>query len=277
MTLKKFSDYYPLSKKEKISPSILKFTFEAGDIAKSTNPGQFIQVRTSGDYFPLWPRPFSIYDADPASGELSIIFKVFGCGTSQLAEMCEGQEALILGPLGNGFHPLEHEPGVIMAAGGIGLPPLSLLARRSVQSGYPAERITFISGARTRDDLFNDAESGELGIDLHNCTDDGSFGDRGTVVDLLEKELEKARDRIVYACGPVAMLEKIDRMLVDKGMAGYLSLEALMPCGYGICSGCAVKVTPAEDRGPTDDNREFHLQRVCVEGPVFKAGEVIWQ
>jgi dihydroorotate dehydrogenase electron transfer subunit len=99
----------------------------------------------------------------------------------------------------------------------------------------------------------------------------------GTVVDLLEKKLENAGDRIVYACGPMAMLKKIDRILVESGTSGFLSLEALMPCGYGICSGCAIKVVPPEDRGPTDDNRKYHLQRVCVEGPVFEAGEVIWQ
>ncbi len=275
--MKKFSDYYPLLRKEKISPSILKFTFEAGHIAKFANPGQFIQVRTSRDYFPLWPRPFSICDADPGSGELSIIFKVFGCGTSQLADMRDGQEAHLLGPLGNGFRLLKDEPKVIMAAGGVGMPPLFYLAKRSIQNGYPAERITFISGARTKDGLFNDVELSKLGIDLHSCTDDGSFGARGTVVDLLEKELENAGDRIVYACGPMAMLEKIDGMLVAEEMSGFLSLEALMPCGYGICGGCAVKVTPPKDRGPTDDNREYHLQRVCVEGPVFETGEVIWQ
>jgi dihydroorotate dehydrogenase electron transfer subunit len=275
--LKKFSDYCRILKKEKISQSIFKFAFEAGDIAKSANPGQFIQVRTSADYVPLWPRPFSICDADPGSGELSIIFKILGCGTSQLADMQSGQNVHLLGPLGNGFRLLKDEPGVIMAAGGVGMPPLFFLARRSIQNGYPAERITFISGARSEDDLFKDIGLSELGIDLHVCTDDGSFGTRGTVVDLLEKRLKSSRDQIVYACGPMAMLEKIDRMLVAEDMSGFLSLEALMPCGYGICSGCAVRVIPSEDRGPTDDNREYHLQRVCVEGPVFESGEVIWQ
>lgn len=275
--MRKYSDYYPLLRKEKISPSVFKLTFEAGEIAKSAKPGQFIQVRTSRDYFPLWPRPFSIYDADPGKGELSIIFKIFGCGTSQLADVGNGRSVYILGPLGNGFRLLRDEPGVIMAAGGIGMPPLFFLAKRSIQSGYPAERITFISGARTKDGLFNDLKLSRIGIDLQSCTDDGSFGARGTVLDLLERELKSSRHRIVYACGPMAMLEKIDRILAAKGISGFLSLEALMPCGYGICSGCAIKVTPPVGRGPIDDNREYHLQRVCVEGPVFEAGEVIWQ
>jgi dihydroorotate dehydrogenase electron transfer subunit len=164
-----------------------------------------------------------------------------------------------------------------MAAGGIGMPPLFFLTRRSIRSGYPADRITFISGARTRDGLFNDLELNRLGINLRSCTDDGSFGARGTVLDLLEKALKGPGDRIVYACGPMAMLEKIDRILVAEGIPGFLSLEALMPCGYGVCSGCAVRVIPPKDRGSTDDNREYHLQRVCADGPVFNAGEVIWQ
>ena len=73
------------------------------------------------------------------------------------------------------------------------------------------------------------------------------------------------------------MLEKIDKILIDKNIDGHLSLEQLMPCGYGICSGCAVKVNPPVDRGETDDSRDFQLKRVCVDGPVFKSGEVIWR
>jgi dihydroorotate dehydrogenase electron transfer subunit len=72
------------------------------------------------------------------------------------------------------------------------------------------------------------------------------------------------------------MLSKVDQILTQKNISGFLSLEQLMPCGYGICSGCAVKVSPAKDRGETDDKRDYHLKRVCVEGPVFKAGEVMW-
>lgn len=274
--MRKFSGYYPLVRREKLTSSVFKFTFSAAEIASRARPGQFVQIRTSDNYFPLWPRPFSINSVDVAAGEISIIFKIFGCGTSQLAGMREGHRAHILGPLGNSFPALSEQRRVIMAAGGVGMPPLYFLASVSVNDGYPADRIVFISGAKTKDALFDDGGLQRLGTILRICTDDGSTGEKGTVVDLLEKEVQSGGKAVIFACGPTAMLARIDRMLVEKKMTGFLSLEALMPCGYGICSGCAVRVVPPADRDPTDDDCDYHLKRVCTEGPVFGSGEVIW-
>ena len=271
----KFSGYYTIEKKENISDSVYKFTFRAPEIAVAAKPGQFVQLKTSNHYFPLWPRPFSIYDADKNSGVFSIIFKLFGCGTSQLVDFGENDSIHILGPLGNGFAPLDNGKPVIMAGGGVGMPPLYFLAAQAIRNGYRAADISFISGARTKRDHFDDGGLAELGVNLEICTDDGSYGATGTVVDILENILDK--NKMVYACGPSGMLERIDTLLTEKKIPGLLSLEALMPCGFGICSGCAVKTTPSDDRGPTDDNREYHLKRVCVDGPVFKTGEVIWR
>jgi dihydroorotate dehydrogenase electron transfer subunit len=274
--LRKFSGYYPLISREKLTASVYKFTFRAPEIASRSRPGQFIQIRTSDDYFPLWPRPFSINGVEDGRGDISIIFKVFGCGTSQLAVMEEGRRVHILGPLGNSFPIPGNEDRVIMAAGGVGMPPLHFLTKSAVDNGYPPEKIVFISGARTRDDLFDDRGLGQLGTTLRICTDDGTIGEKGTVVDLLDKEMQNDRKAVIFACGPTEMLAKIDRMLVERKSKGFMSLEALMPCGYGICSGCAVRVRPPADRGPTDDNRDYHLKRVCIDGPVFESGEVIW-
>lgn len=254
-----------------------KCAFQAPDIVASALPGQFVQLRVSDDYYPLWPRPFSIYDVDRRKGSFEIIFKVFGRGTSRLARIREGENVHILGPLGNGFAPMTEKGQVIMAAGGIGMPPLYFLAKTSVMNSFPPERIMFISGARTRDDLFDDGGLSKLNLESRICTDDASFGSGGTVVDILESELKKTNPETVYSCGPSAMLEKIDHILRRRKIRGYLSLEALMPCGIGICSGCAVRTMPDANRGPTDDGRDYHLQRVCQEGPVFESGKVIWE
>jgi len=275
--LKKISGYFPIAAKEKISRSIFKLVFRSPEIAGCAKPGQFVQIRTSDDYFPLWPRPFSIYDVDLDRGEFSVIFKIFGCGTSQLAEIPEGKKIHILGPLGKGFDLLSGDKKVILAAGGIGLPPLHFLARKSIDSIFPVEKITFISGARSKMEHFDDGRLADLGVDLRICTDDGSLGTRGTVVDLLEGLIKKDGKQMVYACGPSAMLEKVDAVLTSRKISGLLSLEALMPCGLGICSGCAIKTIPSAGRGLTDDRRDYHLKRVCVDGPVFRTGEVIWR
>jgi len=275
--LRVFSDQFPIANKVKLAPLLYKYSFHAPSISTLAKPGQFIQIKTSKDYFPLWPRPFSIFDTDPKTGMLSIIFKQFGCGTSQLADMDIGDSLQLLGPLGNGFDIPNTKNDIIMAAGGVGLPPLYMLSKWAINSGISKSKITFISGAKTKDELFDDASLDSLGVNLEICTDDGSKGLKGTVVDILEKEIEKNNSPLVYSCGPEKMLERVDALIIKNNLHGFLSLEQLMPCGYGICSGCAIKVVPPDRHGPTDDNRDYHLKRVCKEGPVFKAGEVIWE
>jgi dihydroorotate dehydrogenase electron transfer subunit len=250
--------------------------FEAGEIAEVAIPGQFVQVRTSETGVPFWPRPFSIHDSDPKNGTLAILFKVFGEGTSLLASKLPGQKIKIFGPLGNGFPLFQVEREIIIAAGGIGFPPLYFMAKRSIETGFPADKITFISGAKTRTEHLYEPGLYGLGMKLIVCTDDGSEGFKGHVVEFLKQNLAGYANPVVYACGPSAMLKAADNLLAERKLSGYLSLEALMPCGYGVCSGCAVKVHPPADHGPTDDKRDYHLKRVCVDGPVFQAGEVIW-
>lgn len=187
-----------------------------------------------------------------------------------------GQTVHLFGPLGNGFPIPSAGEKVVMAAGGVGLPPLYFLAKTAIQRGVSPENITFVSGAKTKTDLLEKEGLFELGLKPLICTDDGSLGLKGHVGDLLKNELTRLSKSTVFACGPSAMLKTVDLLLTDLGINGYLSFENLMPCGYGICSGCAIKVKPSADRGPTDDRRDYHLKRVCVEGPVMRAGEVMW-
>ncbi len=182
----------------------------------------------------------------------------------------------LFGPLGNSFPPLQENREIIIAAGGVGFPPLYFLAKKSISEGFPADKIIFITGAKNSSELLDDKGLYKLGMKLIVCTDDGSAGFKGHIVDFLERNIADYRDPIVYACGPSAMLKGVDILTSQRKLKGHLSLEALMPCGYGICSGCAVKVRPPADRGPTDDNREYQLKRVCADGPVFESGEVIW-
>ena len=204
------------------------------------------------------------------------MFRIYGSGTAQMAARRPGELMHLFGPLGNGFPAVDGNLDVILAAGGIGLPPLYFLAKDAVEKGLSPHKMTFIAGAKSKLELLNEARLFELGLRPVICTDDGTAGRRGTVVDVLEQELAPRQKVTVYACGPNAMLREVDLLLARGNLSGFLSLEALMPCGYGICSGCAVRVHPPADRGPTDDRCDYHLKRVCIEGPVFSAGEVMW-
>ncbi len=187
-----------------------------------------------------------------------------------------GQKLHLFGPLGNCFPSLPKDREILIAAGGVGFPPLYFLAKKSISEGVPPAKIIFITGAKNSSELLDDKGLYKLGMKLIVCTDDGSTGFKGHIVDFLERNLADYKDPIIYSCGPSAMLRGVDMLMRQRKLTGHLSLEALMPCGYGICSGCAVKVRPSADRGPTDDRREYQLKRVCFDGPVFESGEVIW-
>ena len=274
--MKKYSGYFLITDKQELSPSVHKLTIKADEISAEASPGQFVQIRASESYFPFWPRPFSIHDTDLNAGEFSIIFKVFGCGTSLLATKSAGQKIHVFGPLGNSFPPPSENDKSIFVAGGVGLPPLHFLAKKSIANGINPQSIIFIAGARTKNDFFEQENLSGLGVKLLMTTDDGSLGAAGTATDIFVEILKEEENPCVYSCGPTAMLSKVDSILKLAKKRGFLSLEALMPCGYGICSGCAVKTYPPADVGPTDDRRNFRLKRVCCDGPVFNSGEVIW-
>ena len=196
--MRRYFNRYPITRKKNISGTIVQISFKAEEISNSTLPGQFIQIRVSDNFIPLWPRPFSVFDIDKENGEISIILKIAGSGTNTLAEKKVGDSIGLLGPLGNGFEMPSNEGRIIMAAGGVGMPPLYLLSKQAIENGFPGDSIIFISGARSKAELFDSPELSELNADLRICTDDGSAGEKGTVVDVLNRILNDDDNYKVY-------------------------------------------------------------------------------
>ncbi len=226
-------------------------------------PGQFVHIRIpDSDIF--FRRAFSIYDTEPANNSFDIIFKVFGRGTRLMSRMTEGDAVDILGPLGNSFSFPAKTETAILAGGGIGMPPMYLLAKRLIEKNYDKERILFFYGGNTRDDLIDLARIRRLGVNIKPSTLDGSVGFKGLITSAIEHELPEIKGKKrIYACGPGGMLEAIDALGRRENIPGQVSLEAPMPCGVGICLGC---ILPLRDGGYT---------RVCREGPVYEIGEVL--
>ncbi len=241
------------------------FSFEIGPFSKtkSIKPGQFVHLQIPGCGI-FFRRAFSVYDTDPTAGTIEILFKIFGRGTAAMAGMKKGDRLNILGPLGNGFTLPSNRETVILAGGGIGMPPLYMLAKRLVEKNYDKTKIVFFYGAMSKNDLADVNKIKKLGVKLFLSTDDGSAGYGGFVTDAIQKELSKMDGpRRLYACGPEGMLRAVDKMAVDLKIPGQLSLEAPMPCGIGICLGC---IKPLVRGGNT---------RVCRDGPVYDVGEVV--
>jgi dihydroorotate dehydrogenase electron transfer subunit len=261
-----------------LSPKIFSLTIECFSIARAGKPGQFVQIKLVDYPSAIWPRPFSIHKINGDTLTLSI--KKFGKITKILEARKPGDKLFITGPLGNSFTDPSPGNDIYFVAGGVGLPPLHFFCSKLIESGYPKERIHFYSGSKTADELFGHDELKLLGIDYVTATDDGSFGIKGYVTEPLAVELTRRRTGdaefkpIIYGCGPMAMLKRLAE--ICHGLPCYLSLEQLMPCGWGVCNGCAIKLKP-HDNIISEDKRDYRLARVCKDGPIFEASEVIWE
>ena len=227
-------------------------------IASSAAPGQFIQIRVSLGMDPLLRRPISIHRV--GAGTLELLCEIVGKATMILSEARPGDELDLIGPLGNGFG-LGCAKAPVLVAGGMGVAPLAFLAEKLSKL-----KPLVLIGARSKKQVLCVDEFRKFGCKVMTATDDGSLGLKGRVTQLLENVLKGASGpRVnIYACGPRPMLKELSRLSVKYNVPAEISLEEHMSCGIGACLGCVV-------------GTKSGFKRVCKEGPVFDAGEVIWQ
>lgn len=226
-------------------------------------PGQFVHVKLpSTDVF--FRRAFSVAAVEPSGNTIEIIFKVLGRGTRLMGRLRPGDVINLLGPLGVPFKPPRRDEVSVLVGGGVGFPPLLLLASSLIEKGYDPKSIHFFYGGRAATDILERSRIKRLGVRFRPVTEDGSYGQRGLVTDPLSALLRNpppGRLRM-YACGPEPMLKAVNSLALAFGVRGQLSLEAPMPCGTGICLGCVVPLTAGGNA------------RVCCDGPVFDIGVV---
>ena len=228
---------------------------DESDLERFT-PGCFVHIKINDGAY-LLRRPISLYEIDPAKKLVRIIYKVLGKGTLKMSNMAVGEALNVLGPLGSGF-PIQNESrSVLLAGGGVGVPPLYELGQRLKANGVT---ITSVLGFQDKDSVYALKEFEELG-DVYVSTMDGSFGQKGTIMDILYKE--EIEFDTLYSCGPAGMLKALDIQYQGKKQ-GFLSFEERMACGIGACYGCML-------------NTKAGLKRVCKDGPVFALGEVSYE
>ncbi|HHF52193.1 MAG: dihydroorotate dehydrogenase electron transfer subunit [Candidatus Aminicenantes bacterium] len=240
------------------------FSLEAPVISRKSKPGQFLMVKITDNPYPLLRRPFSIHARNKHN--IEIFFQNTGVGTSMLSQKQRGDKIEILGPLGNGFHIGERSESkkASLIGGGRGAAPLYFLACELVKKNI---NVTVFYGGKSSEDLPIASKFKKENIRTLCSTEDGSSGFKGLVTDLLETELKTDTPSLIYACGPEGMLKSLSKISKKHQIPAELSLESIMGCGFGACWGCVKKIK----KGNT---AEWH--KVCEDGPVFSAGDIIW-
>ena len=210
-------------------------------------PGGFVNIRLDGLYL---RRPISVFDSEP--GRLTILYKVVGRGTEQMKELEPGAQLDVLTGLGNGYDLSKAGDRPLLLGGGVGVPPLYLLAKKLRAEG---KTVTAVLGFNTAAEVFAEEEFRALGCSVTVTTADGSYGVKGFVTDALPQEYS-----YFYTCGPEPMLRAVYRAVKTSGQ---FSFEERMGCGFGACMGCSCKTITG-------------YKRICREGPVLEKEEILW-
>lgn len=229
-------------------------TFSLPPDVQAPLPGQFFMVGLRQGYDPLLKRPLSTFDY--SDSKVKLLYKIVGKGTKILSDMKPGEKLDILGPLGNAYPMPDLYETPLIIAGGIGIASVYYLIKK-----LPVKPI-IIFGARKADELVMLDELRAYSQKVIVCTDDGSMGEQGTVVDILAK-LQPKTANILYACGSKGMLRAVSMEALKMGLKGYVSLDEYMACGMGACLGCVTKTVEG-------------YKRICKEGPVFKIDYIDW-
>lgn len=255
--MKKTKRLCTILSQEQIGTGIFSMWLEAGEIAAEAAPGQFVSLY-SADESRLLPRPISICEIDGERKALRLVYRVAGKGTREFSGLQAGDTIQVLGPLGNGF-PLQEAEGkrVFLMGGGIGIPPMLETAKR-----LSADKKLIVG---YRDERFLETELSRAG-ELHVATEDGSFGVKGNVLDVIRQEGLSAD--VIFACGPTPMLRAIKAYAQEQGIPCWISMEERMACGIGACLACVCQSKEV------DSHSQVHNKRICKDGPVFLASEV---
>ena len=231
---------FEIKSNEQIAKNV--YRMQLGGDTTGILPGQFVNIRVQGQFL---RRPISVCNI--TDGILTIIYKVVGVGTEAMSHLPVGTQLNVLTVLGNGYDLTKAGDAPLLVGGGVGVPPMYMLARQLREAG---KKVRVILGFNTKDEVFYEDEFRALGCDVTVTTVDGSHGVKGFVTNALD-----GQQSYYYTCGPLPMIKAL---IQAAGTNGEVSMEERMGCGFGACMGCTIQTT----QGP---------KRVCKEGPVFPA------
>lgn len=261
-----------------------RMVLRAPRCARAARPANFVHLRCS-ETLPM-RRPYSIMSVSKQDGDLEILYKLVGKGSSALSQKQVGDEISLLGPIGNSFTPHPQRPELLLLGGGVGIPPILFLARQTADDLYKpsamvGSEVPFPFELKPSQLRFGDisseynlglAELETLGIPSRLASGLHKQGCFNGYIDAfartyLERVVPQQLNRIeIFACGPEPMLKSIAKLSAEFEIPCQLAVEEYMACGVGGCAGCTVAVR---------ENGKVAMKRVCIDGPVFNADQLV--
>lgn len=242
------SGYFLIESNVRLAEGVYKMTL-TGDTSAITAPGQFVNIALDGFFL---RRPISVCDIN--SDELTLVYKTVGGGTEKLSGLSRGESLNLLTGLGNGYDIAACGKKPLLIGGGVGIPPLFLLAKHLKNTGKHPKMLL---GFQKKADIFLINDLKNLNISVYITTVDGSEGIKGLVTDAFS---EVGDFDYTFSCGPEPMLKAV---YINSKTDGQFSFEERMGCGFGACMGCTCET-------------KYGYKRICREGPVLKREEIKW-
>ena len=242
--------------------------FAVGDIAAHAKPGNFVAISVGGENSAMvLRRAFAIYratDKGLLGGSIELVVAPHGSGSKWLANLSVGDFVDLIGPLGTAFGIPTTPANAMLIGGGYGSAPLFALAETLKNRGC---RVDMVLGASTANKIYAPLEGKRSVSSLTLTTDDGSAGIHGQITESIPRLIREFNTEVIYSCGPMKMLESINKIASDFDIVHQCSVEESMACGIGVCMTCVV---------PVRIDNEVKMLRTCIDGPVMDGAQIIW-
>lgn len=243
--------------------------FSVGEMAGRIRPGNFVAISVGGANSNLiLRRAFAVYRANDRGqygGTVELVVSAHGAGSSWLAEQRMDASVDMVGPLGTSFGIPTTPANTLLIGGGYGSAPLFGLAEVLKERG---SRVDMILGASTARKIYAPLEGKRSVSSMTLATEDGSAGIRGRVTEAISGIVEKYGSEVIYSCGPMAMLEAVDKCATELGIVHQCAVEESMACGVGVCMTCVIPLK--------GDDGLIRMSRSCIDGPVVDGSRVVW-
>ncbi len=246
---------------QEVAKDIFKMVLQFDDLPEDIKGGQFAHVKLN-DKSHILRRPFCICDYDMSAKTVTLCYAVVGDGTRVLSSYAVGEKVDVILPLGNGFAPDKNVKKVVLLGGGMGSAVLPAIPTSNPDLDY----YTYL-GFANKDRVVLEEEMAKVSKQLTVATDDGSYGKKGFITNVLAEDMDRLKPDVVFCCGPEVMFKALKKALEPFDVPIIVSLEARMGCGVGACLVCNCKVKRKGE--------EENYVRVCIEGPVMKLDEVV--